>query len=439
METKEFYYEKIPYLKKIKKFFSELNYKGINLWPIMATEAYTFYQNQEINFRERIVKELKYLFFMEKYEEVLKGNGKILVSYFMPRKDHHELVLKSIEKFPKKDLMMLDCFETKQKNPFLRTKFSFPNLILFFNLWNKFRRNHLKEVLGKYYFLFLTRTYVRYKEIGEFYKIYNKYKPKALITFCSQAFAEDAILTLIFRKEKKKTFNLQHGFTIEHHDFSPISILNENIISNYNLVWGKSTYNIQKKYADGSKFLIVGNPKYSLIKNKKKGKFSPKYVSIFLTVPPHEKAKEIVKIINNFALKNPKIKFEIKAHPFDEENYSEIVNAKNISFVKTEKQIKDMLLKSDAVILHNTSIAYEALLYRIPVFRFNDEVLVDLWEHNDKFKNLKELEELFNRLKSPKVFRKEIKFYEEESHKNMYFHPKKGVSQIYYEEIIKRI
>ena len=40
----------------------------------------------------------------------------MLVSYFMPRKDHHELVKMAVSKFPKKDLIWIDAFEYKQKN-----------------------------------------------------------------------------------------------------------------------------------------------------------------------------------------------------------------------------------------------------------------------------------------------------------------------------------
>jgi len=435
-----FWSEKIPYLKKMKGFYSKMSYKGIPLWPIMATEIYTFYKNQEIGKFERILKEIKYLFVEEKY--LIQGEkGKTFVTYFMPRKDHHKLVFKTIEKFPKKEITLLDCYNQKKQNPFLRGSFKFPNLFLLFKIWNKFRKAKVKKTLGKYYSLFLTRTYSRHKEIKNFYKIYNKYSPKAHISFCSSSFAEETIFTLICKKHKIPTFTLQHGFFTDFEYFTPPVLQMENNVADYLLVWGKTSYDIQKKYTEKSRILVVGNPKYSLRKNKIKKIFSPKIATIFLSVTQYPKSNEkIVRIVNEFAKKHPEIKFQIKIHPFDNvKNYEKIVSSKNIVFMKIESSVSEVLEKSDFAILHNTSISYEALLYNLPIFRFEDEFMAKVWEHEDTFNDMPSLEKLFLKVKNPKMFKQYLSFYNNQLKETFYFHPTKSVPQVYYEKIMEKI
>jgi hypothetical protein len=438
INEKDFWSEKIPFIKNLKDFFSQIEHKGINLWPIMADETYTFYRNQDVKFFERFARKIKYLFFRENYL-VVGSPGGILASYFMPRKDHHDFFLKAIEKFHENELLLLDCYENKMKNPLLRGSFNFPNLVLLFKIWRKFKKAKLKDTLGKYYSLFLTRTYSRFRKIEQFYEIYNKYTPCAHIAFCSQAFGEDSIITLIHKKEGKPTFNLQHGFTIEYPDFNPISVLNENIISDYNLVWGESTYDIQKKYVDKKRLIIAGNPKYSL-RDLREGQteFIPKNATIFLSVKGNEESnKDIVRILNGFAEKHPEITFGISAHPFDNiNNYTNLISAKNITPLNKDAKIKEILEKSDFIVIHNTTIAYEALLYAIPIFRFGDKALKDLWSNDDKFTNLADFERIFNNLKDKTFYKNQIKFYKKELNKNMYFDSRKDPSQVYHDKIV---
>ena len=434
--------ERIPFIKNLKGFYSEISHRGINFWPIIAGDVYTYYKNQEHRtWVEKILMITKNLFLKDKYQ-VHGKKGKILVSYFMPRKDHHELVMKAIERFPKEELIMLDCYKYKQKNPLLRSSFRFPDFILLFNIWNRFRKVKLKKVLGKNYYLFLTKTYLIHKRIDQFYKIYNKYNPRAHIAFCSQAFEEDAILTLIHKKEGKPTFTLQHGFILTNSPyFSPHIIQIENLISDYFLIWGNSMHKSLKEYVDEKNLLIAGNPKHSNKDIKKIKKFSPKIATFFFSTPGYEKSNEkVIKILNKFAEKHSEIKFNLKIHPFDDvKNYMPLISTKNIQFTEKEYPIQKLLEKSDFIILHNTSIAYEALLYKTPIFRFEDEFIAKVWEFKDTFRNPEELEKLFNKLKDKNYFNGIMKFYDKKLKEMFYLHPTKETSQIYYEKIIGAI
>ena len=433
--------EKIPFIKKMKEFYSKMNYKEINLWPIMANDLYTYYSNKSIGKRERFLIVLKCLFRKDIFK-VKGGKNKIFVTYFMPRKDHHVLVQKSIEKFQKREITLMDAYEYKKRDPLKKGTLRAPDFFLFFRLWNEFRKSNLKEILGKYYFIILGRTYLRHKEINQFYKIYKKYLPKAHLAFCSQAFAEEAIFASICKKEKIPTFTLQHGLIVEYPYFHAASLLNENIISDYNLIWGKTTYDLLKKFTDPSRLLIVGNPKFSsIVKNNTKS-FDPKKCVVFFPVPVENTStnENIVKTINEFAKNHPKISFEPSVHPFDSlENYKKIMDAKNVNFVDSDIPIIKRIEESDFIILHNTTIAMEALRYGKPIFRFNDKFLVNLWENDDKFKDLKELEKLFKKFGNKKNFEKYKRFYAKEFENNFKIVPGKNTSQIYYVEIMKQI
>ena len=270
--------------------------------------------------------------------------------------------------------------------------------------------------------------------------MYQKYLPKAYISFCSSAFPEEGIMTLICKKNKIPTFTMQHGF-LSNEGFSPFLIQRENVISDHWLLWGEKTKKILKEFVDESKLVLAGNPKYLLKDIRKQKKFNLKTIGVFLSVLGYEKSnKNLVKIINEISLKYPNLKFLIKMHPFDEYvNYLPLIKSKNIELLNKEKPPKETLEKSDLIIVHNSSVAMEALFYQIPILHYKDPFYHRLWKNNDEFKGLKELENLFKKLKNKKNLDKWLKIYKKELKNNFYFDSKKEVSQVYYEKISKII
>lgn len=432
--------EKIPYIKKMREFYSGWNYKELDLWPIMSSEIYDGYINKKMGNIWGKLMLFKFLFTLDKFK--VKGEReKIFVSYLMGRKDHRELVKKAIEAFPKNSLTILDAYEYKKNILPFKFKFLFPDFILLLKIWKKFKNKSIKDNLKGDWIYFLMRTYFRCKQIEQMYSIYHKYLPRAYISFCSSAFSEEAIFTLICKKNKIPTFTLQHGFLSNYSsNFTTFIIQSENIISDYLLLWGKSSYDIQKKFIDKSRLIVVGNPKYSHPRKTSK-KFNPREVTVFFSVTGYEESnKKMLKILNGFALKHSEIKFKLKLHPFDNvKNYVKFITAKNIKFVHKEIPIKDLLEISDFVVVHNTSIAYEALLYKIPVFRFKDKFFANIWKNKDTFRNFKELENLYLKFRKSSFLRGSLKFYDKKMKEFFYFHPKKEPSQIYYEKIIDKI
>lgn len=441
------WFEKIPYLKQAKEFFSNIEYKSVNLWPIMAGEIYTYYyfstmdKKEEPNFFKKSLMSIKSLFFRDKVNITDQG-GNLLVSCFINRKDHFDLIKKALEKFDEKDLIWI--IPKKFNHHFLRYKFEMPKLGLLFWIWKNFKKHNLKLIFGKYYHFFLLRTYLRCREIEEYSKILDKYHPRAYLSFCSQAFAVEAILTNIAKNEKIPTFNLQHGLLPTNNKvaFSSLEILNENIISDYNLVWGKNSYDIQKKFVDPSKLIISGNPKYSLKEINKKDKFNPKRGAIFFSVPSYNEGnKKLLEIVREFIKNHPEISFTITAHPLNDIRlFSKDMNFPNVVIANKEASAKSILENADFVILYNTTVTIEALNYRIPILRYEDKDFFNLLDTKyDLFQTIDNLEILYKKLYNEIFFKNLLNIYNKELRNLFYFSQKKEPSEVYYENITNLI
>jgi len=437
LKEKDLWSEKIPFIKKLKDFYSKIEYKRINLWPIMANECYTYYKSQEDRgFKEILGLIIRFIFFKEDLK-VEKAKGKILVSYFMNREDHHELVKKAISAFSEKEIFFMDAYEYK-RNPLKMYKPKIPNFYLLFSIWLKFKRSDLKKTLGRYYWLFLARTYQRFCQIVYFKKIIDRLEPKAYVAFCSPAFGEEAIMTLICKEKGILTFSMQHGFYREGHTFGPEALLAENSIPDYFLLWGDKTSDIQKKYVDQSRIILVGNPKYSRLNRKTKTKFDPKKATIFFGNNSFNKGNlELLEIVKVFIQNHPEISFNVTVHPMNDANlFFELLKFKNVKFIQKDFPVQNLLEESNFIILYSTSVAMEALNYKIPILEYHGNDSLRFWDgKNDSFTNVEELENLFLKLKNPREYKKLIDFYEKELEKIFYFDPKKSVPEVYYDKI----
>ncbi|NPE27142.1 hypothetical protein HNV12_04020 [Methanococcoides sp. SA1] len=435
----KFWHEKIPFLRESKKVFREMEYEGINLWPIMASEVYTYYGAPEKIWWRKIAMMGKFLFTLDKYNITGEKNA-IFSSFIMARDDHRDLVKKSLAKFSKKYLIVLDACEYKKSLSILKFSYHFPNIPLLLKIWGKFHDADMKKVWGRYkYYHFIARTYFRCKQIDQFLEIYDNYKPRAYIAFCSQAFPEEGIMTLICKKNGVPTFTLQHGIVTEYNDFSPNYVLMENIISDYFLIWGKSTENVLKKYIEKKKLVIVGNPKIGEIKENKKIKLTPKIATVFLPVISNNDTNiKMFELIDDFSIKNPTLKIELSLHPFDNIKKYPKPKSKKIKLLDNSIDLNNQLKKSDFIIIHNTTIAMEALKYQKPIFRYEDDFLVKLWENDDCFKTAEDLNMLIKKGRNKKTYRKWIKKYKNEFEKTFY-QSKKSIGEKYRDEIVSRI
>jgi hypothetical protein len=443
INEKDLWSEKISFIKTLKEFFSGIKYDEVNLWPIMANDTYTYYKHQEQRSKlNRFLTIIKCLFLREKIKLGNTGKNKVFATYFMLRKDHQEMVRRALEKFSSEELFLFDGYEYKQKKNLFKYSFRIPNIFLLMYISKKFRKAKLKEILNENYGLFIVKTFLRFRQIDYFKKIIERLNPRAYVAFCSSAFPEEAIFTLLSKQRGIPTFTLQHGFySPPKKEFSPIAIQNENVISDYMFVWGEnSKKNIKDYVEEKAKIIIAGNPKYKIIPSELKP-FNLEKITFFLSVPPNEESnKKIVRILNEFAKKNPNIRIKLKLHPFDDpKNYMDLVTEKNVIFEEKTVTVQGLLQESDLIVTHYTTIALEALFYNKPIFRFDDASSLHFWNNSqDEFSNLKEFEAKIKKLHDFKELKKLIKFYQEELLKNFYFEKNKEPSQVYYEKIMEK-
>jgi len=429
----------IKFIKDFKLFYESINYKNVNLWPVMAPEVYTYYQNPETEFKMKILSMLKYLFTKDKFDVDFSQKNKIFATFLMPRKDHNELMHKMLQNFSKKELYFLDRFEYKMKNWITRFKITLPDVKLLFKIWKDFSKINVSELNKTKYIHFLLRTYHRYKQIEQLCEIYHKLKPKAYIGFCTQGFSEEAILTQLANNDKIPTFTLQHGFIIEYPQFSPNYILIDNLESQNFLIWGKKTKEILMPYIEEKRLILAGNPKVVNSNDIKEKTYKGKKGVIFLPVISHIPiSQSMLSLLDDFAQKHPEIHFDLSLHPFDDiKNYVPL-KAKNILYTKELKPVSELLKNADYIILHNTTIALEASQYKKPIFRYNDKYLVKLWENDDLFSSTDELENLLKKASNPSIRKRWIQKYHAEF-KNNFYQSNKEISQVYYNIILNKI
>lgn len=435
---------KIDYIKKLKEFFSEIEYQGINLWPVMAPEVYTYYyfanydKIEEPTPLKRFLMSMKYLFFSG-IAPVQNAKNKLFVSYPLNRKDHYELISRSVSGFNGKDVTIYaPNYERKSKFIEELYKIRFPNVVLLCKLFKKFNKTELSFIPRSYRLLYFAKTYLECKQVDRFAKSLSSNRPKAHIAFCSSGFSEEAVITSICKKDKIPTFTLQHGFIPDHSgSFKSIDVQNENVIADYSLLWGKSSFDIQKTFVDANKLIIAGNPKYDIKIQKSIKNFRPKIATLFLSVPSFKDSnKKMISIVNEFSNNHPEIKIRLKAHPFDKESdYTSLITSKNLSFEGKEKSVGDLLKDSDFVILHSTSISYEALIYRIPIFKFKDKNYSKFWDDRDAFSNAIELDKLFKDMQLKEKYVSLMNFYDSLLKNTFYFENEKKISRIYREKI----
>ena len=433
----KFFHEKIPELRKLKKIFQSLKYKGVDLWPNLMENVYVTYNNEALS-SHKFLRILKFLFFFEKFKVPKKEKNKILVNFPLDRTDHHELFTNFIKSFNKKEITIINAYqsgERKLRNIANRFTLSFPNLVKILKIHEHLKKHKTKRILKKpidYIYLVLF-TYYILKKIDYWTEIYKKLKPRAFLGYASYRNNEDITLTQICKKHKIPTFTTQHYAFFDYPTFNSESITYENMISDYILLWGKAPFNIMKKFIPQDKLLIAGNPLYKKIKKSNK-KFAPKTCVVFLDYYQYAKSNfEIIKILAEFAEKHKEIKFIIKNHPVNNpKEYEPLVKNTKLILLPRYADKDEWMQKADFIISHNTTIVLEALKFQIPIFRYKDKTCFEMSVPKHEFRNAKELESIFSKIKSNKNYASE---YHKAYHHN-FFQPEKSSIPDLYKKLI---
>ena len=332
------YSDSIPKLKKIKQVLSDLNYKNLELWPSMAPSSYFFIHNKTMGTNLfQILRIFKFVFFKEKFKVIGDKKNKILVSFLIDRKDHHDFWESCLSKFNKTDLIILDAFQTGRRDILSilkRFSLSFPNFFKICRINQHFKKNKLVVGSKLDHIYFITQIYYQFKKIDYLSKIVDKYSPNSYVAYSSYRNNDETIITQLVKSTNKTTFTLQNYIVPEFKRFDYETITYENMISDYFLLWGKSSYNTLKKHLETNKLLICGNPLYGGIVKRSVKRFAPKICTIFLSHPNFEESNlRIMDIISEFSKDYPHINFQFNAHPDNNErDIAKLLNDKNLTY-----------------------------------------------------------------------------------------------------------
>ena len=433
-----FYHEKIPELRELKRIFSGLRYKEIELWPSVLPDVYEWYpEKSRGKFAFKFLRIIKFLLFTEKFKVNGYGKDKILFSILIDRRDHDKLFNSCISSFDKEKILIINALQQGErsfKSVMNRFWFRFPNLAKIFRIWKYLSREGTNKIIKRNsdYVYFILLAYYMFKKIDYWKKIFFLYEPKAYVSYSGYRNNDETIMTQICKKEGKVTIAMQNYALLDYRIFNTESMTYDNIVPDYFLAWGESSKEMLARYIDGRRIIAAGNPLYEKIK-RKSSDFRPKTCVMFFDYPQYTQSNfSIIEAVGKFAEKHKDIKFYIKPHPWNEKtDYLDKLKGKKLIWLDRYVDKEEWMSKADFIILHNTTIALEALKYQIPIFRYKDKTLfgLDIPEYN--FSNQKELESLFLKVKKEKHAEKYYKSYCEN-----FYQPTSSRIPEYYRKII---
>lgn len=445
----KFFYEEIPELSKLKEIFSIYKHKDIDLWPSMAPSIYYYKHYGSFgNFRFKLMRILKFVFFYEKFnaDKILKN--KIFFSFLIDRKDHHKLWEKAISNFDSSDIVKVDAFHEGKKNlkSILRRFYlKFPNFLEIYRISNCMKKHKLRDFIPNFldWLYISTQAYYQIKKIDYWAEFLNDLRPKKYVAYSSYRNNDETIITQLMNKMGKTTFTMQNYNIPKFDNFNYESITYENFISDYFLIWGDATKKTLENFIPEKSLLLAGNPQYDSIERVRRTKFDPKAGTAFLSHPSYKKSNfEILNIVKQLASEYPKIQFKFNVHPDNnEEEYAEkLKGVKNLEFLYNKTADKDdMLKKSDFLIMYNSTLVLEAMGCQIPIFRYADENMLDMPVPSLNFKDLEEIKEKFAKLFDKKFYKSCVDKYYSAYNSNFYQPKNKSISENYKSLILNQL
>jgi len=419
-------YEKIKELKIIHESFSKIDYLGVNLWNIMAPSIYHWYENKYIRknyFPEPNFKRMfGFLLTKESFKISNRKPGKILTSFFIPSENKHsKLHLQFVKSFSSREMMKI---YNKDK------KISTGNIFDILYLLKRVNKKKLIDIFGskKEFIYFILFAYYNLKQIKTLSRIVENIDPNGYLAFNCSGNRDESILTQLIANKNKVTFNLQHGTFSVLNDFSTAYLIYENMISDYQFSWGKSSTEIIKKYVSIKDFkksiLYSGNPNYYDMKEKGKN-YLKKGVFFLSGEIFKDENQKVLDILESFLKNNRSVKISLKSHPGDSlDNYS--FNKKLFISIRENLEVENILNESDFMIGYNTTVLFESLRYGIPVLQFKGKISdLGAYANFESFINLKTFNLKFRKLKNIKLLNSVIK-NQKIIYKNVFFQPKVG-------------
>ena len=205
---------------------------------------------------------------------------------------------------------------------------------------------------------FFINKYIKFANYLEL--LIEKFKPKAIVTVEGDNYF-DAIIPIIAKKHKIKSFCLQWGITaplirfISNSKFGYKNYFSHDYFFSWGKVFSKTLRTLNKK----TNFIEAGNPKIKKGSNKKKGvlivhcgfkKYDENNIHI------NRNFYEYIKLL---AKKYKKLPFVIRLNyeitSFEKRYFQEFVKFKNIKFEKPENKNLSNSLKNKKIVISTTS------------------------------------------------------------------------------------
>lgn len=373
----------------------DYTYKGYNIKYLIPGYLTCMFTDNPINGRDVFKGFYEGIKFTDLSSVVQTGKSTV-ISYLINRKDYGDLAESVKKTNPDSDIY---CLETLGKTGF--SPFGISYISHFFKALRIIFTRSVKESFTTKLYLVALLTNL-FNQIKFLDKIQCSANIRKYICFNS-AYKEESLLTLYFKKRGIETITLQHGIFCDFKQIIPFDIINmDNLIADKIMCWGQSTIDYLKtKGFDDSRFILTGNSKYKDAAISHVDQSFRKCLVLLGRSVYIASNDKLLALLQQFNRKHHnRILFYLKKHPFvvDAEHKAFASLADNMFFVGREHSVQEVL-RSDLVdftIAVNTTAYYESLALGKISLRWSESENEEFYGMDDKFYDLKGLEEKIN-------------------------------------------
>jgi glycosyltransferase involved in cell wall biosynthesis len=246
----------------------------------------------------------------------------------------------------------------------------------------EFRGTSFMELAEERLRLFFERDFVKcMQEIGLAKEFFRREEPKAIV-LATDSLARERALVFAAKKFRVPSIVLQHGIPSHFKHTSYRELAADELIA-----WGRKSKELFKRHGiSGKKILVAGNPKFdSYVRKpvrdkrglcKKLGLNPDRKIVVLATQPfyqissavfPEERIEFIASAAE--AVEKTGAQLVVKVHPSD--SVEEVRELAGNAVVEKRIDLNSLLNACDALIVHNSGIAVEAMIVGKPVLVVN--------------------------------------------------------------------
>ena len=236
-------------------------------------------------------------------------------------------------------------------------------------------------------------------------KIYKIEPHISTVVTTNDTLTLEQIIIKILKKNKKKSYVIQHGYTTLSEGFFPL--IKNKMLADKMFVWGKTSKEWMVKEGLKKENLIITGSikfdeyiedggiidlkrKFNISKNKKIIFFIPEANNDLICHLSHKELPEFYRILFSTVNKMKEFILFVKLHPSDKylklpEEILREEKADNVSILEKNFPLKPLLKQSDLIISLGSTVTLEAMFFKKPILIanfFNKESIVPFVENN---------------------------------------------------------